>query len=131
MSGVWYPRENPFEVVARATHERVAKTTEIGTVVHLLSENIRNVAFSADVEDGKSAVGDPLLGGVFSVFDVAIAFGRHVVAPLDAGIIVVVERGRGLTVVDGVAKVGEAGDHISCVEGEPGTHVGSPNLRVA
>ena len=129
MSGVRYPRKNPFEVVAHTTHERV--TMEIGAVVHLLSENIRNVAFSADVGDGNSAVGDPLPAGVFFVFGVAIAFGRHVVAPLDAGIIVVVERGGGLTVVDGVAEVGEAGDHISCVDSEPGTHVGSPNLRVA
>jgi len=44
-------------------------------------------------------------------------------APLDTGIVVVVERGGGLTVVDGVSEVGEAGDHISCVESEPGTHV--------
>ena len=56
-----------------------------------------------------------------------ITLGGHVMAPLDTGIIVVVERGG----VDGVAKVGEAGDHISCVDGEPGTHVGSPNLRIA
>ena len=125
MSGVRCPRKNPFEVAARATHERV--TMEIGAVVHLLSENIRNVAFSADVGDRNSAIGDPLPGGVFFVFDVAIAFGCHVVAPLGAGIIVVVERGG----VDGVAEVGEAGDHISCVDGEPGTHVGSPNLRIA
>ena len=52
-------------------------------------------------------------------------------APLDTGIVVVVEMGGGLTVVKGVSKVGEAGDHISCVDSEPGTHVGSPNLRVA
>ncbi len=35
------------------------------------------------------------------------------------------------TAVNGVAEVGEAGDHISCVDSEPGTHVGSLNLRVA
>ncbi len=52
-------------------------------------------------------------------------------APLDTGIVVVVERGGGLTVVDGAAEVGEAGDHISCVDSDPGTHVGSPNLRIA
>jgi hypothetical protein len=52
-------------------------------------------------------------------------------APLDAGIIVVVERGGGLTVVDGVAEVGEAVDHVSSVDSESGAHVGSPNLRIA
>ncbi len=50
----------------------------------------------------------------------AITLGRHDMAPLDAGIVVVVERGGGLTVVDGVAKVGEAGDHVSCVDSESG-----------
>ena len=38
--------------------------------------------------DGDSAVGDPFPGGGFSVLDVAIAFGHHVVAPYDAGIVV-------------------------------------------
>ncbi len=61
----------------------------------------------------------------------AITLDGHVMAPLNAGIIVVVERGGGLTVVDGVAEVGEAGDHVSCVDGESGTHVGSPKLCIA
>ncbi len=69
--------------------------------------------------------------GVLLVFDVAITLGGHVMAPLDTDIVVVVERGGGLTVVDGVAEVGEAGDHVSCVDSEPGTHVGSPNCRIA
>ena len=69
--------------------------------------------------------------GVLLVLDVAITSGGHVMAPLDTGIVVVVERGGGLTVVDGVAEVGEAGDHVSCVDSEPGTHVGSPNLHIA
>ena len=60
----------------------------------------------------------------------AITLGVHVMVPLDTGIVVVVERGGGLTVVDGVAEVGEAGDHISCVDSEPGTHVGSLNLCI-
>ena len=52
-------------------------------------------------------------------------------APLDAGIVVVVERGGGLTVMDGVAEVSEAGDHVSCVDSELGTHVSIPKLRIA
>ncbi len=53
--------------------------------------------------------------GVLLVLDVAITSGGHVMAPLDTGIVVVVERGGGLTVVDGVAEVGEAGDHVFLV----------------
>ncbi len=69
------------------------------------------------------------MGGVLLLFDVAITLGGCVMAPLDTGIVVVVERGGGLTVVDGVAKVREAGDRISCVDSELGTSVGSPNLH--
>jgi hypothetical protein len=71
------------------------------------------------------------LCGVLLVFDVAVTLGGHGMAPLDAGIIVVVERGGEPTVVDGVAEVGEARDHVSCVDSELGTHVGSLNLRIA
>ncbi len=60
-----------------------------------------------------------------------ITLGGHVMAPLDAGIVVVVERGGGLTVMDGVAEVSEAGDHVSCVDSELGTHVSTPKLRIA
>ena len=62
-------------------------------------------------------------------FDVAITLGGHVMALLDAVIVVVVERGGGLRVMDGVAEVREAGDHVSCIGGEAGTHVVSLNLH--
>ena len=52
-------------------------------------------------------IGNPFLGGALLVFDMAIALGGHVIAPLDTGIVVVVEMGGGLTVVNGVSKVGE------------------------
>jgi hypothetical protein len=64
--------------------------TEISTVMHFLDEDVRNVAFAADVGDRDSVIGDPLPGGVFSVLNVAIALGRHGVAALDTGIVVVV-----------------------------------------
>ena len=70
------------------THKSIAETTKISAVVHFLGEDVRNVTFATDVGDGDSAVGDPFPGGGFSVLDVAIAFGHHVVAPYDAGIVV-------------------------------------------
>ena len=58
--------------------------------MHFLVQDVRNVAFAADVGDRDSTIGNPLPGGVFSVLNVVIALDRHVLAPLDAGIIVVV-----------------------------------------
>jgi hypothetical protein len=107
-----------FEVVTGAAHECVAKTAEVGTVLHFLGENIRDVALSADVSDGDCAVGNPFPCGVLAILDVAVAFCCHVVAPLDAGIVVIVERSRRLDVMDGVAEVRETGDHISGVDSE-------------
>ena len=52
-------------------------------------------------------IGNPFLGGALLVFDMAIALGGHAIAPLDTGIVVIVEMGGGLTVVNGVSKVGE------------------------
>ena len=109
---------NAFEVVTGVAHECIAKAVEVGAVSHFLGENIRDVALSADVSDGDCAIGNPFLCGVLAILDVAVAFCCHVVAPLDAGIFVIVERSRRLGVMDGVAKVRETGDHISGVDSE-------------
>ena len=109
---------NAFEVVAGAAHECIAKAAEVGAVLHFFGENIRDVALSADVSDGDCAVGDPFPCGVLAILNVVVAFCCHVVAPLDAGIVVIVERSRRLGVMDGVAEVQETGDHISDVDSE-------------
>ena len=109
---------NAFEVVAGAAHECIAKAAEVGAVLYFLGENIRDVALSADVSDGDCAVGNPFPCGVPTILDVAVAFRHHVVAPLDAGIVVIVERSRRLGVMDGLAEVRETGDHISDVDSE-------------
>jgi hypothetical protein len=60
-----------------------------------------------------------------------IALCRHVVAPFDAGAVVIVEGSRGLSIVNGVTKVRQAGDHVSRVYGETQAHVGGSNLSFA
>ena len=60
-----------------------------------------------------------------------IALCHHVVAPFDAGVVVVVEGSRGLATVNGVTKVQQAGDHVSRVYGETRAHVGGSNLSFA
>ena len=83
------------------------------------------------MRDRDGAISDPLARRIFLVFDVAIAFGGHVMTPLYAGIIVVKKRGGRFAVGDGVAKVGKAGDHVAYVDREAGAHVGSSNLGIA
>jgi hypothetical protein len=107
-----------FEEVTGAAHECIAKEAEVGAVLHFLGENIRDIALSPDVSDGDCAISDPFPCGDLAILDVAVAFCYHVVAPLDAGIIVIVERSMRLGVMDGVAKVRETGDHISGADSE-------------
>ncbi len=61
----------------------------------------------------------------------AVTLCGHVVAPLDASLFIVVERGRNRGVVDWVAEVCQARNHISRVDGEAGAHVGSAYLGFA
>ena len=128
---MWDVRENALKVVTGPAHKRVTEATEISAVPHLLGEDVGDVAFPADVRNGDGAVGDPFACRIFFVLDVTIAFGGHIVTPLDAGVVVVVERCRKFAVRDGVTEVGEARNHVSCVHCEAGAHVGCPNLGFA
>jgi hypothetical protein len=124
-------REDAFEVVARPAHERVAEAAEISAVSHFFCENIGDVVFSADVGDSDRTVGDPFACRILLILDVTVALGGHVVTPFDACVVVIVEGGGGLAVIDGVAEVGEARYHVTGVDRESGTHVGSPNFGLA
>ncbi len=101
---VW---EDSFKVVAGTAHEGVAEATEIRAVAHFFGEDVGDVEFSADMRDRDGAVGDPFACRIFSVFDVTIPFGGHVVTPFDASIVVVVERCGRFTVRYRVAEIGK------------------------
>ncbi len=97
--------KDTFEEVTRPAHEGVAKVVKVGTVTHFFCENIGNIASSINVGDQDSAIGNPFVGGVLPILNVTIAFCRHVVTPLDAGVVVIIERGRRLAITNGVAEV--------------------------
>ena len=61
--------------------------------MHLFSENVGDVGFSRDVLNGKCAVSNPFSSCIFTILDVAIAFGGHVVTPLDTRVVVIVQDG--------------------------------------
>ena len=100
--------ENAPKVGAGTAYEGVAETTEIGAVTHFLGKYIGDIVFATDVGDGNGAVSDPFTCGIFSVLNVTIPFGSHVVTPFDASVIVVVERCRRVAIRDGITEVGEA-----------------------
>jgi hypothetical protein len=69
---------------------------EICPVVYLFSENGGNAGFSQDMLNGNCAVSNPFLSCIFTILDVAIAFGGHIVTPLDTRVVVIVQdRGMG------------------------------------
>jgi hypothetical protein len=71
-----------------------SRRQQVCAVFHLLCENISNIGFTADVEDCEGAIGHPFLNRIFFIFNVTIAFSGHVVAPLDASIIIFVKLSR-------------------------------------
>ncbi len=59
--------------------------------MHLFSENVSNVGFAGDVLDCNRTFSNPFSSCIFTIFDVAIAFGGHVVMPLDTRVVVVLQ----------------------------------------
>jgi hypothetical protein len=99
-----YDRENAPKVGAGTAHEGVAEATEIGAVTHFLVKYIGDIVFTTDVGDGNGAIGDPFACGIFSVLNVTIPLGGHVVTPFDASVIVIVERCRRVAIRDGLPR---------------------------
>jgi len=101
-----------FEEVGGPGHERIAKSAEICAIAHFFGENVGRIAFPADVRNGKGTVRDPFAGRVFPVLDVAITFCGQVVTPFHASVIVVVDCGGEVGVIDRVAKRLEMEYHV-------------------
>ncbi len=119
-----------FQECGSARHEGVPKTTEISAIVHFLGEDIGRITFAADMFNGDGPVCHPLTGGVFSVLDVSITFGRQIMAPFHTCFVVVVKWCRRFSIRDWVAKGGKMENHIADVNCETGTHVGGANFGV-
>ncbi len=83
---------NLFEEVGTATHESIANTAEVCSIAHFLCENISWIALSVDMGDCNGAIYNPLPCDILVVLDVLVPFGCHVMAPLVAGIIVVIDK---------------------------------------
>ncbi len=119
-----------FQECGSARHEGVPKATEISAITHFLGEDIGRITFAADMFDGNGPVCDPLTGGVLSVLDMAITFGREIVAPFHTCFVVVVKWFRLLGISDWVAKGGKMENHVADIDSEMGTHVGDANFGV-
>jgi hypothetical protein len=114
---------DPLDVFTGAAHQRVIKAPKVCSIFHVFCENLGNIAFTPDVGDCAVAVRHPFLNQVFFVCVVTIAFSCHVVAPLDASIITVVERGRNLCVGDGVSQGQQGRDLIPCIYHQTASNV--------
>ena len=101
---VW---KDAFKVVAGTAQEGVVEATEIRAVAHFFGEDVGEVEFSADMRDGDGAAGDSFACRIFSVFDVTIPFGGHVVTLFDASVVVVVERCGRFAIRYRVAEIGK------------------------
>ncbi len=64
------------------------------SIAHFFGKYIRRVDFARDMLDGERFVLNPFTNRILTKFDVTGSFGGHIMRPLDASIIVVVEKSR-------------------------------------
>ena len=107
------------------------KTSEVGTVAHFFGENVRRVAFAANVRYSDGIVFYPLASCIFSKFDTLIGFCGQIVAPLHTCIVVIVKWGSRICIANRVTEGLEVKDHIFQINGEAGTHIGCSNFGFA
>jgi hypothetical protein len=65
---------NAFEEIRTSTHERVSQPVEVGSVLHLLCENINWLVFATDMRDRNGPLINPFTRDVLFQLDVTIAF---------------------------------------------------------
>ncbi len=111
------------EKVAGTAHKGVAKAAKVGSILHFLSENVSNVGFSADMLDGEHATSNPLVNGILTILNVAIAFGGHIMTLFDTGIVVLVQDGGTGGIADWIAQGQELFDHVASVDHQSQAHV--------
>ncbi len=58
--------------------------------MHFFGENVGDICFPTDMQDGEYAVGNPLTNSIFMLFGVAIAFGHHIVKPFNTRLVIIV-----------------------------------------
>jgi hypothetical protein len=58
--------------------------------MHFLGENVGNICFPTDMQDGECVAGKLLPNSIFTLFDVAIAFGHHIVTPFNTRLVIFV-----------------------------------------
>ena len=63
-----------FEEVRASMHERVSDLAELGSVLHLLCENISWIVFATDMRDHNDPLINPFTRDILFQLDVMIAF---------------------------------------------------------
>jgi hypothetical protein len=90
-----YDQKWLLKKVGEVTHERIPQPPKVCPVPHLFGENVSGIDTSADVEDIQSFILNPFKDRVLLQLHVPDLFRGHVMSPLDAGCVIIVERGRG------------------------------------
>jgi hypothetical protein len=86
--------------IRETTHERVTKVTKTDTVPHFFSKDVGKVCLAGNVLNRNCCVLNPFPNQIFTQLNVASRLRSHVVRPLDASFIVVVDKSRVLEIRD-------------------------------
>ncbi len=85
--------ERSITEVGQATHEGVSEAADMNAIPHFFSENVFQICLSGNMLVGYCLVMNPFANRVLVQFNVTSRLRSHAVGPLDAGFIVIVNKG--------------------------------------
>ena len=80
-----------LQKVGETTHERIPQPAKVCSIPHFFGEDISRINTSTDMEDIQSLILYPFTNRVYAELHVSDLFRIHVMRPLDASCIIVVE----------------------------------------
>ncbi len=102
--------------IRETAHERVTKATKMDTVPHFFSKDVGRVCLASNVLNRNCFVLNPFPNRIFMQLNVASRLRSHVVRPLDASFIVIVDKSRVLKIRDRKTGLSDAPTDLSEVD---------------
>ena len=82
-------------------------------VAHFFGEDVGGIYLPSDVLDVERLVLHPFANGIITKLDMTRSFRSHVIGPFDAGLVIVVQKGRMVDIRNREARIGDASTDVA------------------
>jgi hypothetical protein len=98
LSGVVNGKDGVAQKFRLTGHEGVSKMAEMCTITHLFCKDVSRIDVPGDVGNSKHLILNPFSNQVFTKLNVPCSLQSHIVGPLHAGIVAIVENDGGIDI---------------------------------